>query len=301
MHLTLEGIENEFDRVKLRLAQTRLRVLLIWLRHHNLDPLIWWRHRGLDSSDVHIASYPRSGTRWTMFQLIEILTGRPAEFDTIHDMIPLVGSHRRASPLLPGRGRLIQTHERYRVEYRKAIYLVRDVRDVVLSQYQRDKRINLYYTNSFERYLRAMLQGKIYGFAPWSAHVFSWLDSPLAQTRNLLVVRYEDMRTNAVETLAQIVKFLGVDADPEVIRRASANNALERMRAKEDMSTKWRPKQEEGRCVGKGAVEGWREKLTEAQVQLVQQYAGAALARMGYPTGGLARTKFWQDVRSPVA
>jgi len=30
-------------------------------------------------------------------------------------------------------------------------------------------------------------------------------------------------------------------------------------------------------------VQGWRSKLTPAQVQLIEQYAGPALIRLGYP------------------
>jgi hypothetical protein len=30
-------------------------------------------------------------------------------------------------------------------------------------------------------------------------------------------------------------------------------------------------------------VGGWRARLTDAQVQLIEQYTGQALARLGYP------------------
>jgi hypothetical protein len=304
MNLT-EGMGKAVARARSRVSQTRLRVPAIWLRHHNLDPRIWWRHRGIDSSDVFVASYPRSGTYWVIFQLIEILTGRPAEFDTMYNTVPVVGWHREGPRLLPGGGRLIQTHERYRPEYKKAIYLVRDARDVVLSQYRWDKcglpagprsfdvsrRADLYYADSFDRYFGAFLDGKNYGFAPWPAHVSSWLDSPLAQSGDLVVVRYEDMSAHTAETLVKIVRFLGVDVDRKAIQTAIMNNTLERMRAKEDASTHWKPKQEEGRHAGKGKVGGWRARLTEAQVQLMEQYAGRALARLGYPTGTAALGK----------
>jgi hypothetical protein len=216
--------------------------------------------------------------------LIEILTGQSAEFDTMETVIPRIGFHTRVPRLLPGGGRLIQTHERYRSEYKRAIYLARDVRDVVLSQYAYEKRVNLYYTDSFERYLRAFLEGKVQGYAPWHEHVLGWLDSPAAQGGDLLVVRYEDIRANTEETLAKVLRFLGVDVDRRLIRQAVTNNVLERMRAKEDASIRFRPRQEEGRQVGRGVVGGWHEKLTGAQVQLIEHYAGRALARLRYAT-----------------
>jgi hypothetical protein len=41
---------------------------------------------------------------------------------------------------------------------------------------------------------------------------------------------------------------------------------------------------EDGRFVRKGAIMGWREKFTEPQLELIEQYAGETMARMGYPS-----------------
>jgi len=79
-----------------------------------------------------------------------------------------------------------------------------------------------------------------------------------------------------------------------VIRRAVENNALESMRAKEDALHK-KPQQvrfpekpaapanEDGRFVRQGLIEGWRRKLPLHAVQLIEQYAGDTLVRLGYP------------------
>src|ERR1039458_1944252 len=108
-----------------------------------LVPIIWLRHCGLDSADVLLASYPRSGQNWTRFLLYELLTRTPADFDTLEYVIPKIGAHGQAPALLPGCGRLIQTHEPWRKEYKRAIYLVRDVRDVLLSDYAWDDSLHL--------------------------------------------------------------------------------------------------------------------------------------------------------------
>ena len=41
----------------------------------------------------------------------------------------------------------------------------------------------------------------------------------------------------------------------------------------------------EGRFVRKGSVGGWRSKLTDAQVRLIDEYAGDVLATLGYERG----------------
>ena len=246
-------------------------------------PLIWLRHRGLDSDDVFLASYPRSGNTWTRFLLTEILSEESASFDNINQVIPEMGIHARAKVQLPNGGRLIKTHEPYRKEYKRAIYLVRDFRDVMLSQYAREKELGLYQTE-FGEYVSAYLDGKLSGFGAWQEHLPTWLNSPLATDGNLLVIKFEEMRKNPEPSLSRIVDFLGLPVDGNRIRAAIANNSVDRMRAKENASQKLtKSAGEEGRFVRKGAVAGWRDRFIEEQLRQVDQRAGKVLLQAGYP------------------
>lgn len=248
-------------------------------------PIIWMRHRGIDRNDVMVASYPRSGNTWLRFLLTRILTGKSAGFDNVNSVIAEIGIHKDALPLLPGTGRLIKTHELYRPTYKRAIYLIRDVRDVLLSQYSRENELGLVWWANFDGYIKAFLEGTINGFGPWQEHIPQWLDSPLAKRGDLLAVKFADMRRNTQETLERVVDFLGFEVQPEVIAEAIADNTVEKMRAREERSqTLHKSTREEGRFVRKGAVMGWREKLTEPQLELIEQYAGETMARMGFPS-----------------
>lgn len=232
--------------------------------------------------------------------LYEILTGQSAEFDNINELIPELPRFRTAFPILPDGGRLIKTHEAYRKDYQKAVYIVRDIRDIVLSQYARETELGMLdgLYKSFDDYLPPFMQGRTTGFGPWHRHVQSWLESPPAKKDNLLVVHFQDLRTNTEDLLVQIAEFLGARPDLKRIQDAIANNSLEKMRVKEDRAQKLHKSTgEEGRFVRKGAIQGWRQKLTEAQIQLIEQYAGTELARLGYPTGYVAAR---QDLGVPV-
>lgn len=266
---------SRFRHLRYRAARTRLRT-----------PLVWLRHCGLDPQDVFIASYPRSGNTWTRFLLAHVFAGAPTGFDEINKVIPEMGVHGKARPQLPGDGRLIKTHEDYRREYKRAIYLVRDVRDVLLSTYAQERAAALLSDEDFDRYVVSFLRGGMTRWGSWQHHVDSWLGSPLFASGDLLVIRYEDMRQRTDETLSRMLGFLGVTVDPELIRIAIADNSLAKMRDKEKSSKKLGPDVPEGmRFVRKGTVGGWREKLTPAQVALVEQYAGNQLARLGYESG----------------
>jgi hypothetical protein len=92
------------------------------------------------------------------------------------------------------------------------------------------------------------------------------------------------MRKDPEETVARCLEFLGKNVGASVIRNVVHNNLLDKMRAKEDRA-KTLPKSpgEQGRWVGNGAIEGWRQKLTERQLDVVAEYAGDILALLDYP------------------
>lgn len=271
-----------YRRLRYRAGRSKLRA-----------PKVWLQHRGLTPRDVFIASYPRSGSTWLRFILSEILVRQSGEFDNINDVIPEVHRRRGASAILPQGGHLIKTHEAYRKEYKRAIYLVRDIRDVVLSLYARETELHMLtglYT-SLDDYLPAFLRGKANHWGTWQGHASSWLNSPIAQAGKLLLVRFEDLRTNPVDVLQLLTDFLGVQVPSAAIQNAVTNNSVEKMRAKESRArtaptnaqVSWIGK--EGRFVRQGSVRGWRDKLTVTQLELIDYYAGKELAQLGYPVG----------------
>jgi len=261
-------------------------------------PFVWSRHLGLKPHDMFQASYPRSGSTWLRFMLFQILRGEEAGFGKIERVIPEIEAHRGVPPLLPGGGRLIKTHEQYRKDYTRAVFLVRDVRDVFLSCYVRAVEAGLAQLVSkgdIDSFLLNFLEGTALQQGSWQQHTRSWLESPLAKNGNLMVVRYEDLRRSPEQVLGQLLRFLGVTPDVQVIRKAIENNSLQQMRAKEDKARQIGEQSsllgchnstgEDGRFVRKGAVGGWREKLTDAQIKLIDQYAGDVLATLGYEPG----------------
>jgi Sulfotransferase domain len=282
--LKTEGVSGStifFRRLRHRITSTSVR-----------NPVVWWRHRGLAPADVMLGSYPRSGSTWLRFVLYEILTGESSSFDKVNAGLRGIGDYQHGPGLLPGGGRFIGTHESYRPAYRRAVYLVRDVRDVALSEYAFEKNLGIGRA-SMDEYLQELLvSGKRHG--SWPHHVESWLDSPLAQSGDLHVIRYENLRKNSAEVFGQVAEFLRVNVSAAAIERAIANNTVQRMREKEDSLYKQdgyenvprRPQkgvEAGGRFIRSGSIGGWQERLTKPQLKMIEQYAGAILARLGYP------------------
>ena len=174
------------------------------------------RHRGVRPEDVYVASYPRSGNTWLRFMLYEILVGESSSFVNVRQLVPDIGEQAQALPLLPRNGRLIKTHEPYRPEYKKAIYLVRDARDVALSEFAYQKALGLA-PDDFERYLGRFLQGKVNPFGSWAAHVDSWMKAKDSQLADILMVRYDELRRNPEDSLAAMIEFLGMPVRRDII------------------------------------------------------------------------------------
>lgn len=258
-----------FRQLRHRASKTALRKPLVSLRHRNLKP-----------SDAFVGSYPRSGSTWLRFMLNELLVGQASGFTNVNQALPDVGKHDTALPVLPGDGRLIKTHEPFRPEYKKAIYLVRDGRDVMLSEFAYQKALG-FAQDDLDAYIPSFLSGKVNPFGSWIHHVQSWLDARDSHHADILLVHFQDLRGNSEDTLAEIVSFLGRPVSREKIRQAIANNAVERMREKEKINPQRASAR--GRFIGSGSVGGWQEKLTVQQIERIEREAGKTLERLGYP------------------
>lgn len=264
-------------RLRHQLSKTGLRSPLLWIRHH-----------GFRSSDVFTASYPRSGSTWLRFLLAEILAGQSSGFKGVNLLSPDVGEHAGAQPLLSGGGRLIKTHELYRPSYKRAIYLARDPRDVLFSEYAYEKALGVI-DEDFDAFLEAFLRKGVNPFGLWTDHVNTWLDAADSNRCELHVVRFEDMRRDTERCLKQMMEFLNVAVEQGAIRKAIENNSLDQMKAKEKITPQ--RASAKGRFIGSGSVAGWKEKLTVLQLQQIDRYAGRAMSRLGYiPAGDLAET-----------
>lgn len=275
----------------MRLTRTKLRYALA--RTPVRSFVVALRHLGLRRDDAFLSAYPRSGSTWVKFLLYEGLTGQAAGFEVSSNAIPHIGRHRRAPTLLGDGGRLLKTHERHRPEYRKAIYVVRDFRDVVRSEHAFFNWRGMIQGGDFDAFLRKSLDGRThgFGFGSWRDHVRSWLDAHDDPRHDVHVVQYESLRKDPVQGLGALLEFLGAPVSVERAREIVEHNALERMREKEDAVRdrhapfKTNDRNYEGglRFVRSGSVGGWQEELSAQQIHAIESRLGPLFERLAYP------------------
>lgn len=242
-----------------------------------------FRHTGLNTSDVFLASYPRSGNTWLKSLLASSIFGEAMEnfSDTVNPVIPIVGYHRKSKPLLPDAGRIIKTHESYRPEYSRAVWIVRDPRDVVLSEYRLQLRSQVF-VGAFEDYVQQFTRADSNGPPNWMQHTESWIDSGMADNTELLSVRFEDMKRDVAGQLERVLKFMGLESSPQIVETAISQNSLHSMAVRHAAYDKTLAIQSSLPAVNQGKTGGWREQLTAGQIEMIEDYFGPTMARLGY-------------------
>jgi hypothetical protein len=264
-----------------RQLRWRLRRLRPLLR----KPLVARRHSVVEPADVVLASYPRAGSRWFEIMLGELLVGHEIDFYTRPYPIPFTELLRRwpdTPRTLPGGGRALKTHERYRREYRTAVYIVRHPGDAAVSYYRHLTQWALP-NLGFDRWFEAWVRGELDGFGTWQENVESWLDAPIP----VELIRYETLKAQPEEALEAALRQFGVERDPEAIALAVEHNSLERMAeklaaAERSLVRGELPASPDDIPNVRGSSAVWSGVLSDHQRELLEHYAGRAMKRLGY-------------------
>ena len=244
-----------------------------------------YRHMGLTSSDVFLASYPRSGNTWLKSLLASCIFGEAMQnfSDTVNPVIPIVGFHHNVKPLLVGGGRIIKTHESFRKEYQRAIWIVRDPRDVVMSEYKLQLRSGIF-SGSFDDYLIRFTTPEQNGPPDWQTYTRSWMGSSLIESSSLLTIRFEDMRSNVAHELKRVLMFLKLPSNETIIETAMQQNSLRSMAERHAQydQTLGNAVKAKLPAVNKGLAGGWQSELKAKQIELIETSFGKTMDLLGY-------------------
>ncbi|MDB4090698.1 sulfotransferase domain-containing protein [Crocinitomicaceae bacterium] len=193
----------------------------------------WLQHLLLLKEDVFIAGYPKSGSTWFRFILYELITNSEASFEKSNYLIPSVGRH-FIKKIKTNHGRFIQTHHPYNNKYKKAIYIVRDPRDVIISEFHYNKKMGFIPMEyEFDLFFKNFHTSQVNRYGNYSDNVSSWIDAAKNKKVNILFVRYEDMKADTLKEFIRINDFLNLNLSREILIEKIENNDINRMREKE--------------------------------------------------------------------
>lgn len=230
--------------------------------------------------DMYIVSFPRSGNTWMRTMLAYLLNPASADDPDLRNrMIPGVSLRHVALINRLSSPRYIKSHTWYRQEITRAVYLVRDGRDVIISLY------HYYITRQgkdqeFQSFLVDYLKGRFGQL--WHTNVESWLvKGREVMGNNLLVVKFEDMKENTADILGDCADFLGITADSNQIEQAVDAATLPRMR-KVEQQRKGKFSNSEAAFYRGGKTGEWKEYFVSGLIEDFFALNEYALRLAGY-------------------
>ncbi|MDQ3223478.1 MAG: sulfotransferase domain-containing protein [Gemmatimonadota bacterium] len=251
--------------------------------------LVVARHRGLRPEDVLLVCYPKSGSTWLRFVVAQALMAQEIDFDSVGRVSPRLGEQRGA-PELFGPGRLVKSHEPWSKITRtptRAIYLVRDGRDVAVSMYFFVQRRGAF-AGTFSEFLDLFLAGEVNNSGSWARHVAGWVRARDASPDRVSLLKYEDMLLHGAAAVRAAFGRIGVVIDDDALTLALERNSAGAMRSKESRSEtigKRQGKSAEAKAipfVRVGRSGKWVETFDEEQERRFSRAAGDVLVAAGY-------------------
>jgi estrone sulfotransferase len=185
----------------------------------------------IKNEDVLLASFPRSGNTWVRCIIVNMAAFQlkfkdEVTFHKIFSTIPFargVGikkSKREQSALFESSiPFIVKTHTPYLKKYKRAIYIMRDPRDALVSLYffnnffvcKKSPNMN------FSDFSRKMIEG-------WCRHVKSW------EGHWDLLIKYEDLKRNPENEAQKIVLFLGMQIKKGEIKKSVKKASFDEMK-----------------------------------------------------------------------
>jgi len=238
--------------------------------------------------DIYLVSYPKSGNTWTRFLLANLVyPERNPDFSNINALLPDIEEMSKRDLERAQRPRILKSHQYFDPRYPKVIYVVRDPRDVVLSEYHFDiKRRAIADDFPRQEFVSRFVRGEVnHANGTWAENVATWFYTRRGDSRFLLV-RYEDLQTQALEEMGKIARFIGVSADPERLAFAVKQSAADRMRELEkkqgQLWSSTRETRQDKPFVRSAKAGGWKAELPESSIAEIEGAWGSLMRDIGY-------------------
>ncbi len=272
--IVILGVLFQIMYRKTRIQKFRKISMMFYTRHYALVHYRRFIYSGFTPDDVMICSFPRSGTNWISMIVYHLLKkGNIKELDNLMDAFLHLEScsNSELNNLTPPK--IIYSHLPFKFIYRKRlryIYCLRDGKDVSVSYY---RFYNDYYLHEsdapyskFHGFFDLFCQdffGEISLSTSWFKHTSAWLNHK--ENKNILFVKYEDIKENPVLIISQIASFLKLSVTPERIEEIIDNCSFNSMKRKSHLFDDNKREVNYNAYARKGIVGDWENHLTGKQ------------------------------------
>lgn len=226
--------------------------------------------------DVYVTTFPRSGTTWTE-QMVYLLVNKGEQGEQrLTDAVPWLETlPKRPNGMLeflktlPER-RLFTSHLPYPLmpslngTSAKVVYIARNPKDVAISMYFHSQSYGGY-EGTWEEFFQQFLIGDFFG--SYFDHILPWWQAS-QNGKNILFLKYEDMKNDHKGNVAKIASFLDLLADDQLIDKVVALSSFKSMTSNKSTNFDWMPqKTDTPNHFRKGDIGDWRNHFSAEQSQ----------------------------------
>ena len=227
-------------------------------------------------TDIIVATYQKSGTTWTQNILRHLLWPEDTSNKVLADRVPWLSYPSPTFTEIEAmvNPRVFKTHDPAQWiddivagTRAKIVFVYRSARDVAVSYY---KHMSLHprMSASFQNFYRDMFRDPARcSHGLWEDHLAGYLAQ--RSTRNMLVLRFEDMKEDLPREIRKIAEFIGVEAKEELVQRIAEKTDFSYM--KNDITCNYSHFYKHSEFMRCGKVGAWRGYLTEEQARDLEE------------------------------
>ncbi len=226
-------------------------------------------------SDIFFCSYPRSGNTWFSAMVAGLTQGcdaRATNAELLCSIVPDVHAchfYKRYGSVC-----YFKSHHLPQPNYRRVVYLLRDGRDAMVSYYH--YQMAMYGAAD----LLQMVSEKGLWPSSWHEHVETWSANP--HGAEMIVLKYEDLKSNPLREMRRFCDFAGLKPDNASIMRVIAQASFENLRGKEKKEGFVKAWPRHASFFRRGQVNSYLDEMPAEVLAAFLQQAGPTLARFGY-------------------
>ncbi len=244
---------------------------------------LYLKNEYLREADIYVVSFPKAGRTWLRVLLGKYFCQKYGVSDNL--MLEIYQLTKKA-----GLPTMLFTHDksslmeaipyshlsfnRKKYQGKKVVFLVRDIRDVLVSNYFQATQRNKIYQGTISQFIRDEKWGakKVIAFYNlWHRNKNIPLD--------FLVVRYEDIHQDPFSQLKKILTFCGIRGiDKGIIKKSVLFASFDKMRKKEKEGSfnesilkPGKANSEESFKTRKGKVGGYKDYLSDSDIVYIQK------------------------------
>jgi hypothetical protein len=253
---------------------------------------------------VFVVGFPKSGNTWLARLLAEVTDSNIAVNNPLDGVNMADNSSERKGQFIIHKEHVVNNIEQ--AMQSKVVYIVRDVRDVLVSGFYHCNRwcnddlinrnifLKWYFYHEVKK-LNKKWQGNVWAefkysarcfikslirykyekvrVGNWSDHVSFWSKSP-----NVIVVRYEDLLRGTEAEMKKILLAFKLDVSDEVLLKAISNQSFKKK--KSDFLKSGDPLN--AKFLRRGKEGGWKELLPTTLVREIEQRHAVVMNTYGY-------------------